>query len=405
MPLTLIVLVAYVLSIAFEGPLRTVLSLARVEMLLYVRDLAAFCTIAYYARPSSWTDKTAVNLTSIAVYALACHSVLGLWLGHPLGPALFAIKLFLALLFGLCVAQHIHKYEKLMLTLLTFIFVSSTMGVFINKALGTFPWEGDGFDTVFGTVKTTNVWWSGGERRLPGFSRASFTVASIMGISGVFLSAYSKSTLTRITLFAIGMPAIYLTTSKGIMISYMIVSAWTLLPQGQFKSQLGKIGFWFFVLLGVALPLLAALLNLTPNIIRTAPANLSSFADRFSTTWPEALLGLDHWHLWITGQGVGGVSGALRYGSEAWMYNPIDNLFLYCFMNFGILGAIYYGFFAYRTSKLHLSDSKLHRAFFASGFLIFSYGVTAHMLEDAFISITLGMLIALYPKQSTAEPS
>lgn len=405
MPLTMIVLVAYMLSIAFEGPLRTTLSLAHIEMLLYTRDLAAFCTIAYYVRPSAWADKTAVNLTSIAVYALACHSVLGLWLGHPLGPVLFAIKLFLAFLFGLCVAQHIHKHEKLLLILLTMIFISSALGVFLNKALGTFPWEGDGFDTVFGTVKTTNVWWSGGDRRLPGFSRASFTVASILGISGVFLSAYSKSTLVRMTLFAIGMPAIYLTTSKGIMISYMLVSAWTMLPHSLFKTKSGQFGLWFFVILGIVLPFLAAALGLTPNVIRTAPASLSSFADRFSTTWPDALLGLNHWYLWITGQGVGGVSGALRFGTEAWMYNPIDNLFLYCFMNFGILGALYYGFFAYRTSKLHLSDSRLHRAFFASGFLIFSYGVTAHMLEDAFVSIVLGILIALYPKQSTVERS
>lgn len=392
----IVVLIGYILSFAFEGPIRVLLSIGGIETLLYSRDLFALIVILWAALKNRSRSPQSLNITAIFVYILICHSVISLWLGHTLGSTLFAIKIFLGLALGLACSNYLHTHQKLLTKLIVLLFLACCIGVFINATVGMLPWEGAEFESAFGSA-TNRLWWAGGERRLPGFARSSTTTAAAIGLSGLFLMSYVKNYFIKFLILCIGIPAVYLTTSKGVILSFLITGCWCFIPSGKIKRPTGLSLLWGSALLAAILPFASAYIEPNPSLIRMAPGFLSSFADRASNTWPDALRDLDTWYLWLIGQGVGGIGSPLRYSNEIHRFNPIDNLFLYSFTIFGLLGAFYYAFAANRISKIDLERSNYNLGLFTMGIHFFCYGITAHQLEEPLESTFFGMLIAYTP--------
>lgn len=388
----LIILVGYLISLAFEGPIRLAFSIAHIETLLYARDVLAIYVVisSSFWRPKE--DEHSVNITAIFLYAIICHSMISLWIGHPLSSILFAIKIFMALLVGLSCGKYLRTNGEFFTKFITFLFIACSAGAIINKLYGVLPWEGAEFESAFGSA-TNRVWWAGGERRLPGFARVSTTTAAAIGITGVFLAAYTRSYLLKIAIFSVGISAIYITTSKGVILSFVIVGLWCFIPRGELQRKSGIWLLWANALAAIVIPFVSAYIHPNPNIMRQTPNVLSSFAERVALTWPNAIDDLSNWHLWIVGQGVGGIGGPLRFGHEYYRFNPIDNLFLYSFTIFGILGVFYYIFAAMRITKIAEKGDAYHLGLLAMGIHFFCYGITAHQVEDPFESMWLGMII------------
>ncbi len=307
-------------------------------------------------------------------------------------------------MFGTAAAASVYKHRKYLPTIFTILFLCAAAGVYLNKALKTFPWEGEEFETAFGVVKTTTVWWSEGERRLSGFARASFSAASIIGLSGAFIMLHAKSLSVRLLTLAFGAPAIYLTTSKGMALSYLVVGllALTTKESGRARIPLSKGLIITFSILAVAAPVLSALIEPNPLLIRTVPSQLSSFMDRASTTWPTAIQYMNSWYNLLIGMGLGGAGGPLRYGSEYLKYNPLDNIFLYLFVNFGLAGLAYYTILTSRLLNAATSTLNQSAGFAGIVIAIYCYGITAHLFEDAFVSIIIGILIG-WPTDSNTK--
>lgn len=392
----LILFVGYLCSLAFEGPVRMIFSLARLETLLYSRDVFTLIAIIWATFQSQTRYTSKANLTSVLLYILICHSVLGLWLGHPLGSTLFAIKIFLALLLGTVCAGYLHTRKEFFVKFIIFLFAGCCFGVYLNVAAGTLPWEGVDFESAFG-ASTNLVWWAGGERRLPGFARVSTTTAAAIGLTGLFLMSYTKNQILKLLVLGVGVPAVYLTTSKGVILSFLITGCWCFIPSGKIRKQTGIFLLWGSALMAALLPFISAYFQPSPAFMRKMPGFLSSFAERAAITWPKAIEDLNAWHLWLLGQGVGGIGGPLKYGHEYYRYNPIDNLFLYLFTIFGILGIFYYAFAAFRISKIISQDNPFNLGLLAMGIHFFCYGITAHQLEDPLESMWFGMVIAYIP--------
>jgi hypothetical protein len=417
LPWPLLILMGYLTSLAFEGPTRTLLSVVRMENLLYIRDLLAILMIiaACRVKPDFGGAESGNGLIHIVVYLALCHAVLGLWLGNQVAPVLFALKIFVALVFGLAVAKHVQLHERVFANFLVVLFVGSVIGVYVNALIGEFPWEGQEYDTAFGAVKGTKVWWAGGERRLAGFARASYSAASAIGIGGVFLSAYLERNLWKWVVFFVGMPAIYLTTSKGVIISYFLVSIWAIwVSAGRVRTptgQFGASGAWLaylFCAISFAAPLISAYVSPSSDLVRTAPSNLSSFADRAAVTWPSAFRDIDGWWEWIAGFGLGGVGSPLRFSLNSWRFNPVDNMTLYLYLNFGVLGLVYYMYLvkkvACRIASVRESDIPFELGLMAVGLLVISYGITTQIIEDPLVTIIFGVAVAYVSKKNMNAP-
>lgn len=397
-PVPLAVLMGYVTSLALEGPLRSLLSVIRMENLLYVRDLLAVLVIAHACHfPSFESGRPARRgFIGLIVYIAFCHAILGLWLGNQVPPVLFALKIFVAFVFGMAVAEHVHGKENLFARFMWALFIVSSIGVYINAVVGAFPWEGMDYDTAFGSVKNTRVWWAGGERRLSGFTRANYSAASAIGLSGVFLAAYVKNRAFKILIFLVGMPAIYLTTSKGVIISFFIITLWSLLKADGGRNKAGSMLAYAFALIAVAAPIVSSMIGPSPDLVRTAPSILSSFADRASVTWPNAFELVTHWWQWVVGFGLGAVASPLKFGPNMWAFNPIDNMPLYFYFNFGVLGLLYFGFLVARVAVVVAKDRFMDFNFglMAVGLLVISYGITTQIMEDPLVTIVFGVAVA-----------
>lgn len=392
----LIILIGYLLSLALEGPLRLLLAAGHIETLLYSRDVLAFAVVLIKSTTTDRPSSRQWNITSIFLYAIICHSIFGLWVGHPISSILFSIKIFISLMFGFACAPLLRTRKEIFVRLIFFIFTSCCIGVYFNTIYGFLPWEGAEFESAFGT-SVNRLWWAGGERRLPGFGRASTTTAAAIGITGIFITSFVNKWKYKVLTLAFGVPAIYLTTSKGALLSFLVVGIWCFVKKGQIRAKSGLALLWTTVILCTAAPLAAAFFKPEPSLIRAVPRFLSSFADRAAQTWPTAFDHISGIHLALLGQGIGGAGSPLKFGHEYVNFNPIDNLFLYLYLTFGMFGIIYYIFSAIQISKIAREADDFSLGLFAIGIHIFCYGITAHQIEDAFESIWIGMLVAYIP--------
>lgn len=391
----------YLISLAFEGPLRYFLAAIGIETLLYARDIIAAITVIHYIASRFSSDRDLLDAPLIFIYALTAHTVLSLWMGTPIGSVFFSLKIFLSSLYAFTVARLLYHHAQEIKLLFLSIFSLSAAGVIINYFNGPFPWEGDIFDTAFGSVKTTKVWWAGGERRLPGFSRASFSAAMAIGITGAYIMGTAKHLSVRLLVFTIGLTTIYLTTSKGMIIAYGICGSWLIFTSDTNQSQ--RAGIKLLTALSIAvvlIPVISDLYDGNPADIRKAPPLLTSFWDRISESWPQTFAQLQKNYGYILGKGLGGVGIAIRISEgNTNQFVPIDNIFWYIYSIFGIASLIYWKHAINRIWSLPKSNPTEARPFIALSIIMAGYGLTSVMFEDPFFSITFGLLIG-WPSES-----
>lgn len=385
----------YLMSLAFEGPLRHLLTILHLQTFIYARDLIAVLTVLYYIATPAVRNNDLLKPVVVCFYALLTHAVLSLWLSVPLGSVLFSIKVFMSVLYGMAVADMLGSHRNQLLKLFWIIFSISTLGVMVNEFVGTFPWEGDAFESAFGTNLTTKVWWAGGERRLPGFSRASYSAAMAIGLSGAFCIAQARSLLVKLMALGAGMATIYLTTSKGMVAAFALCGLWLTFSQDTPESRKAGLKIIFVLaLVCVAVPVISDLYDGNPTEIKKVPRLLASFWDRISESWPQTFVQLEKNYGFVLGKGLGGVGIAIKMGANNTnVFVPIDNIFWYFYSVFGLIGVYYTFYAAKRVAHFPDNEPAQARSLIAVAMVMIGYGITSVMFEDAFFSILFGLLI------------
>lgn len=385
-------LIAYMSTLVFEGPLRYALSIMGLGTLIYLRDGLVVAVIVLKTIQAIRVRNNILDPLIISTYSLLFLSLLGLLIHDvSLFSALFGLKIFLVFLLGMSAANaietNIKKFQKLIA-----VFVAATIiGVMVNYLLGKLPWEGLAFETSFGVSTTTKEWWTDGERRLPGFARASFDAAMIIGLGTTYLLT-RLSLPTSVVLFSIAFGAIYLTTTKGMMLALGLVFVWRCTPGERSKILLGNI-ICIAILIGmVALPALSCSVNFSDRLMLEAPKVLSSFAERIVSMWPKSCEILATPYSWFIGAGVGSIGVPQQYSNLSNGYSAADNLFVYLYVIGGIPLSV--AFFAtilklLRKPNVGSLPSTNIRALLIS---MLAYGVTTNMMEQPFFAILAGVL-------------
>jgi len=387
---------AQVLSITFEAPIRFILSKAHLTNALYLRDLFILsCIVGLVLRgPNTKIKDHLRNHSIVLIYVLLVALFMTVFVEGSLFSALFGIKLFNTFLFGLtCTLIATHK-PKSVFNLAAFVFLATCAGIFLNKALGVFPWDGTSYETAFGTVEVNRVWWiAGGERRLAGFCRASYTAAAIIAVTATILQLQLSRFIVKFVVTIIALAAIYLTTSKGVVIALLATSLISFTkPASSIRVIISSLGAASFALLGALVPFISWYLAPPINTLRHAPNVLSSFADRATNTWPGALNEFTYWYNWLIGKGLGGVGIASSFTSTI-RVNPIDNMHLYLFGNLGVVGTILFATLAFQTIRAASSrnNTNLTTVAVTVTILLIGYGNVTNILDDSFSPIALGM--------------
>jgi hypothetical protein len=386
----------YLTSLMLEGVLRYALAMSGMPNALYLRDAIPVATlVVLFLRPLMGRGRIDLAI-AIPVAILAFHAAYSAMAGVALFSIAFGLKIFMFIPYGMAMWPLVRRRFDLALTVAFVMFAVTSAGVFANFFLKTMPWEGLEYETAFGEVSTTRMWWmADGISRLPGFARTSFNAAMILGITGLLTLVKFRGPLARLAIAASAMAAIVLTTSKGMVLGFPLAALWVVVQQRKpSMSGAGLVGAVCAATLG--LPLLIVYFGLGSGMSASSfPTLLISVWDRFTTMWPLAFELLPDGPQALLGAGLGSIGTPQVYGDAAQRFNAADNFAVFMLINFGLPGLFYYALPALSLHRVAATETAtVHRAYVGLLLIAYGYGMSINMAEESFFSVMFGLCCA-----------
>jgi hypothetical protein len=383
-------LALYFLTFVLEGPLRYVLALASFETALYARDavlLSAIilATLRHLRRPLSMY---VVGM----LFLLSFHSLTGvLFTAQPLQVA-FGLKMILPFVLGVVIYKWARLESRALHATVLFFFVVTVTGIFLNY-FQPFDWEGFSYRIGETNVQGAVRWWhDGGQKRLAGFARSSYDAAILVVACATFLAIYIRNVPGKLLLWAVAGFAIVLTTTKGALFAYAVLSLFFAV-----RMRLGRnghswaLGFlWLPAGIMILLPVYSGVLDVRLDF--DSPIErllLGSYAERMENVWPRAFENLGQAGSFMIGRGIGGIGTPQLYFEPA-LWNFADNLFVFIYSTCGIIAFAYIFFFLWQAQGLKLRRS-VDALTYANLMFALIYGITTAVLENAVIAFLLGL--------------
>ncbi|MEP6611062.1 MAG: hypothetical protein ABJA76_04240 [Mucilaginibacter sp.] len=257
-----------------------------------------------------------------------------------------------------------------------------------------FPWKGLSFTNLSGnSVDVSRDWTASGVERIAGFSRTSFDAAmAMLFLLILILYKYKNFIIIHIT-FIIAFISIYLTTTKGCLISLLLVY-FVYIING-FKSAFKKVSLQITIIslsiLMVSLPL-GILQGFEIPILSN-----ESFKDRINNEWPFIMRQFTEFISYVFGLGIGDVGLGKQVYGNANMGSPGDNLFIYLYANIGLLA---FGLFLVVLKRLKTVNSDLFK--YMAVFL-FSYGITTNIVESPIGQLVIAFSLFIVYKNNDID--
>jgi hypothetical protein len=381
----------YLASLVFEGPLRYALARTGFPNALYLRDAIPVGTLAFLFLRSLVVDKAIEALIAIPVALLIFHGALAAIFGVSFFSILFGFKIFMFLPYGMVMWPLIRSRFETALTAASIIFVVTIAGVLLNFLLERLPWEGFEYESAFGTVTTTRMWWiPGGISRLPGFTRTSFNAAMILGITGLLTMVKLRRLLPSAAVAVMTVAALLATTSKGMILAFPIAALWLLVEKGQAS---GRVLVYALCALTLVFPFVIVLFDLGSSMPASAfPPLIVSAWERFTMMWPLAFDLLPDGPAAALGAGLGSIGTPQLYGDAPHRVNAADSLAVFMMINFGLLGLLYYVAPALGQRRVAEKENAIIRRAYTGVLVIaYGYGISISMIEESFFAICLGL--------------
>lgn len=314
----------------------------------------------------------------------------------------FGFWVFAAFLYGIvALPSVVHGWRRLIPYALV-LWAFAVVGVLINFFY-TWPWAGMDYQVGGTSVEASRLWWDGGITRLAGFSRASFDAALQILILCLFLGA----TLRRrwwIPVWILSGIAIALTTHKTAVIIFIVFSATRAFRRNPTR-RLWRLVPSFLVGVDVLLPFSMLVIKLDWLKFIRSPvwyALVASFVKRMQTGWPVWLRMIAERGNVLLGRGLGGIGAAQQYFEPA-LFSPGDNIAVYLYGTFGVLGLVLLFVYARNAARIDVKG-QVGRFFFFCACLILLEGVTVNVLEDVFTAIVLGASFRYLQEGYMARP-
>ncbi len=381
----------YLSIYAFEGPIRYALHNVGLGDAIWLRDGLMILPIVLLLLEQAFRFRVHPAFF-IFGGIVVLHGMLAIANLHTLLPAVYGAMLLLNILFGFIGARQLMRPGKAVLWILSLIWLASVIGIALDKFVYTMPWSG--LEPQIGsiTVSVSRGWAIAGfEKRAAGFFRSSISAAVLVPILALLLAARTRHWLIRSVVLAVTVGAVILTTQKDSVVAIATVGLLMLAPS-RMRYTLLCTACVGFAALDVALPLVTAGLLVTDS---GGVFSFGSFSIRLTQTWPEAWKWIANNEIFPFGVGLGGIRGTQRFAAAAF-FNPSDNLFVFLYANFGLLGALYLAWAA--CQGLRLPQKTRPAAIGALAILAFNlaYGAVLSLLEDQmstlFIGASVGML-------------
>lgn len=386
-------ILSFILFEIFQGLFRWLLSLVRLEPVIYVPRLILFSLIFLLPVITPIVNKKVLLITVLFIL----HTIWGIVNLRNSLQALFGLWVLAPFLLGLWSSREINlrQYKNLFI----FLLFSATLGVLLNMFV-SFPWSGLNIEVGGQIIEVSRQWTSFGVERYAGFSRASFNAASQILILGIYSTIFIKLKSLKIFVWLLSGFTIYLTNSKGCIFSWIVLTLFfaTLVL---FKNR----NFFYLSWIIVAVILSFVIIALPISTIYTSYSInysdyfslilLASFEDRLTSVWPASFNLLSGFFYWLLGRGIGGIGVAQQY-FETFQFSPADNLFIYLCVLFGLPISIFAIFSLVLIVIKEVNSifySKMSQFKCCTVLFILSYGNVVNILEEPVLAFFLGLLL------------
>ena len=400
-----VLLGVYLLTLAFEGPLRYALVAAGMPDALYLRDAIPVGSLLFLFGRALFARGEVDLPIAVPAALLALHAAYAAVMGVALFSIAFGIKIFMFIPYGIAMWPLVRARRQAGFAFVAAVFAATLAGVVANFFAGTLPWEGIEYSTAFGTATTTRTWWiPGGISRLPGFTRTSFNAAMILGITGVLSMVHIRRQAVQLFVAAAALGGIVLTTSKGMILAFPVAAAWLVLQNR--RPTGGHVLVGVLCALTFALPPLVVYAGLASSIaVDNIPAQLMSVWERFSQMWPEAFALLPPGPAAMLGGGPGSIGTPQLYGDTPDLLNAADNVAVFMLVSLGLPGLFYCGVPALGLRRVAATQPvDVHRACAALLVIAYGYGMSISMIEESFFSIMFGLCFGAVFSAFAAQP-
>ena len=383
----------YLASLVFEGPLRYALARTGFPNALYLRDAIPAGTLAFLFLRSLIVDKAIEPRIAVPVALLVLHGALATLFGVSFFSILFGFKIFMFLPYGMAMWPLVRRRFETALTAASIIFAVTLAGVLLNFLLERLPWEGFEYESAFGTVTATRMWWiPGGISRLPGFTRTSFNAAMILGITGMLTMVKFRRFLPGAAVALMTIAALLATTSKGMILAFPVAALWLLADR---NGASGRMLVYVLCAVTLAFPFVIVLFDLGSSMPASAfPPLIVSAWERFTMMWPLAFDLLPDGPAAALGAGLGSIGTPQLYGAAPHRVNAADSLAVFMMVNFGLLGLLYYVAPALAQRRVAGTENAIVRRAYTGVLVIaYGYGISISMIEESFFAICLGLAL------------
>lgn len=387
----------------FEGAIRYYGARAGLVGLVYLKDVMMFAALFAGVLRALLTNLRNLPLLVVAGF-LIVGTVIGVSTLPDIRQPFFAAKSWLPLLCGTVVAPAIDMQSRFFRSACGWLWLATVAGVFLT-ARWQAPWVGFNYEIGGMVVEGSREWSIGGIARVAGFSRSSFDAALQCVFLGVILAASFRFYLFSLGVWAVSGAAIYLTTSRSALAALAVALGLHLLMRWHSTTQrLAKLAVIFLAATVVVLPFAAGYYykNKAVSLDADSVASASSFQERATKVWPEALRLPGNRGNFIIGRGLGGV-GVGQKSFEPQLYNPADNFFIYLWVAFGVTGVLLVAFIPFQAlrAQLPLTETRRTGMILAGTFLC--VGFTLNGIESPIASFFLGTALVWLTYKTSAE--
>lgn len=373
-----------------EGPVRYLLVNNGLEWLQYFPTFFLLFSvfIKLFTTIITWRVR---GLVLVILLILSVLVIQGALIIENIVQVFFGIYILIPFLFGVVFANDLVKIIKKRLVILGILWGIIVLGVFLDFFID-FPWTGFNYKIGDITIEVSRAWTALGIERLAGFSRASFEAAIMIFIIMLILITHLDNYFVKNVIWLISGMAIFLTTTKGIILVFFIISLIiflrSLLPQLMLRL-IPYLGMFIMIFLPLYSWHFESSLSLDSYFAKFV---FSSFEDRLLNTWPNAYQMILQYGWCFMGRGIGGI-GAPQQRFELLLYNPADNLFVYLYAIMGYFSIVVLVLLVYRTIQFVNKKEKVDKFFYLYGVSLIIYGITTNVIESVYMCLFLGVFV------------
>lgn len=399
----MIILLACLATYLFDAPVRFILSKAHLESALYFRDIACAAIVA--TSVLYWVTGKSSAPAIIPIYILGVHFFWGAINLPSIAQPIVSLKVFLTFLAGITAYKTYEQHADKANYFLQICFFITAIGVAANIFI-EMPWAGSTFSSAVGDVGVSREWTSGGVKRVAGFTRSSSETAAFLALlCAPLLTIQSMAIWKKLALYIITFGLIIATTTKGGVIAWLIIGIIFPLASRSNGIKIAISTCLILAAIGIATPILIQIYDLKATVNGDFWWLLSSFAERINWMWPNALNNTKEHGSLIFGRGLGGIGFPQHFG-EGVLYNAADNVMLYIYVTFGVMGIAY-------TIKILLNIARnsatipkaVSRPISIWLLYWFSYGMVGNNIESPFMLFIAGLITGASLQKPPSKPA